>query len=439
MGSSSLLRLKKHGDLGLAGGGAVAVEEDHHDHGPSTRVKLSAQARENLKLTVKPLEVRNYWRTLQVPASIIDRPGYSDRGVTAPVAGVVAKVHAYPGDIVRPGDSLYTVRLVSEYLQNTQSEMFKATQEVKLNDTLLERTQKLFETGAIEQVKVVELQNQARRLRTQLTALRQDLLTRGLTPEQINVASEGKFVNEVVIKTPEPALLAGATTAPPLTEVSSQFAFEVQELKVQLGEQVQAGQLMSVLANHRSLFIEGRAFKKEATLLERAAQNRWPIEAEFTEDAANDWPALDQKLTIRHLSNQIDPASRTFGFFIPLENQARSYMKDGETHLVWRFRPGQRAKHHVPVEEFEDVFVLPTAAVVREGPEAFVFRQNGDAFDRKPVRIEFEDRRHVLIANDGSVFAGSLIAQNSAAALHRVLKSQQSGGGDAHAGHNHSH
>ena len=29
--------------------------------------------------------------------------------------------------------------------------------------------------------------------------------------------------------------------------------------------------------------------------------------------------------------------------------------------------------------------VLPAAAVVREGPEAYVFRQNGDLFDRRPV------------------------------------------------------
>lgn len=411
-------------------------------HGPPTRVTLSPQARDNLKLVVKPIALQTYWRTLQVPASIVDRPGLSDRGVTAPVAGVVAKVHSFPGDTVRPGQPLYSIRLISEYLQNTQSELFKTTQEVKLNQIQLERMQKLFQTGTVEETKVIELQNQDRRLATQLKALRQDLMTRGLSPEQIISAAEGKFVNEVVIVTPEPTplpstLTTKGTQAP---TAPAAFAYEVQELKVQLGEQVQAGQLLSILANHRSLYIEGRAFKKEAPLLERAAQSHWPVEAEYSEDASGEWPALNQKLTIRYLSNQIDSVSRTFGFFIPLENQSRTYEDDGQTHLVWRFRPGQRVRLHVPVEEFKDVFVLPVGGVVRDGPDVFVFRENGKAFDRKPVRIEFEDRRNVILANDGSVFPGSRLAQNAAAALNRVLKAQQAGeGGGEHAGHSHSH
>ena len=52
--------------------------------------------------------------------------------------------------------------------------------------------------------------------------------------------------------------------------------------------------------------------------------------------------------------------------------------------------------------------MLPAAAVVREGPEAFVFRQNGDLFDRQPVHVLHEDRLNVVLANDGSVTPGLL-------------------------------
>jgi hypothetical protein len=41
--------------------------------------------------------------------------------------------------------------------------------------------------------------------------------------------------------------------------------YEVQELKVDLGTQVQAGQLLGVLSNHATLYIAGHAFKREAT------------------------------------------------------------------------------------------------------------------------------------------------------------------------------
>lgn len=434
----------------IGGETAGPAAEEHHDHASPQRVKLTPQGRENLKLVSKPIVLQNYWRTLQVPGAVVDRPGLSDRGIPAPVAGVVAKVHAFPGDTVRPGDPLYTIRLISEYLQNTQTELFKTAQEIKLNQTQLARAKTLFQTGTLEESKVVELQNQDRRLTTQMQAYRQDLMTRGLTTEQINTASEGKFVNEVVILAPLPAPdsphLVDDTgkekksDSPVLSKsLPVDFAYEVQELKVQLGEQVQAGQVLGVLANHRLLYIEGRGFKKEATMLERAAQNGWPVEAEFTEDDPNDWPPLEQPFVIRHLANLIDPTSRTFAFFIPLDNQSRAYQKNGRTFLVWRFRPGQRVRLQVPVEEFKNVIVLPVGAVVREGPEVYVFRQNGDAFDRKPVRLLFEDRRFVVIANDNSVSPGSYVAQNAAAALNRVLKSQQAGEGghDAHAGHSH--
>lgn len=95
-------------------------------------LKLSPQARKNLGLVARPLTPRTYERTIQVPGVIVDRPGHSDRGVTAPAVGVVAKVHAFPGDLVKPGDRLFTLRLVSEYLQNIQSELFKTAREMEL-------------------------------------------------------------------------------------------------------------------------------------------------------------------------------------------------------------------------------------------------------------------------------------------------------------------
>ena len=95
-------------------------------------LKLSAQALKNLGLVSKPMIPRNYWRTIQVPGAIVDRPGLSDRGVTSPAVGVVTQVHAFAGDTVQPGETLFTLRLFSEYLQNTQSELFKATRETQL-------------------------------------------------------------------------------------------------------------------------------------------------------------------------------------------------------------------------------------------------------------------------------------------------------------------
>ena len=66
---------------------------------------------------------------------------------------------------------------------------------------------------------------------------------------------------------------------------------------------------------------------------------------------------------------------------------------------------------------------------MQEGPEAFVFRQNGDTFDRLPVRVLHEDRLFAVLANDGSVKPGYYIAQGGAASLNRVMQAQASAGG----------
>jgi biotin carboxyl carrier protein len=413
---------------------AKAVEEPRVPIQEAKVLKLSPQARKNLGLVAKAAKPQTYWRTIQIPGAIVDRPGRSDRGVTAPAVGAVVQVHAFPGDTVKPGDRLFTLRLFSEYLQNTQSELFKATRETQLVKEQRARLADAAKSGAIPESRIIELDNQLRRQSAAMLAYRQDLLTRGLHQEQIDEVTEGKFVSTIDVVAPPP--VADVKRAAEIDQTAFQLidnrveglAYEVQDLKVDLGQQVQAGQLLSMLANHHSLYLEGHAFKQEAPFLEQAATNAWPIQVEFAEDDSASWPALDQSFQIRHLANSIDTTTRTFDFFIPLTNQSRGYKKDGQTFVVWRFRPGQRVRLHVPVEELKDVLVLPSAAIVREGPEAYVFRQNGDLFNRIPVHVLHEDRLNVVLANDGSITSGLYLAQNGAASLNRVLKAQAASG-----------
>lgn len=397
-------------------------------------LKLSLQARKNLELVAKPARTQTYWRTIQVPGEIVDRPGQSDRGVTSPAVGVVSEVHAFPGDTVRPGDRLFTLRLFSEYLQNTQKQLFSSTKEAQIAQEQLTRLSPLVENGGIPKTRIIDLENELRRQEAVIQAHRQDLLTRGLNPQQIDRVANGEFVSTVDVVAPSRIKERGKLVT--IQQATFQqgeateegFAFEVQELNADLGQQVQAGQLLVTLANHSSLYLEGHAFKREAPYLAKAAQNGWNISVDFAEDEPESWPELDQSFEIRYLSNSIDEVSRTFDIFIPLSNQSRSYQKSGETFVVWRFRPGQRVRLHVPVEELTDVLVLPSAAIVREGPEAYVFQQNGDLFNRIPVRVLHEDRLNIVVANDGSVTPGLYLAQSAAASLNRVLKSQAASG-----------
>ena len=412
----------------------AAVEQPTPPIQEAITLKMTEQARKNLGLISKPATPREYWRTIEVPGEIVDRPGFSDRGVTSPAVGVVTEVNAFPGDTVQPGDRLFRLRLFSEYLQNTQSELFKATREVQLITEQYARLEVLAKSGGVPEVRLIELDNQLRRQKALIQSYQQDLLTRGLNPEQIKSVADGTFVSTIDVVAP--AAIDHSRTASDIQAVAfhttgdqiEELAFEVQELNVELGQQVQAGQLLSTLSNHQALFLEGHAFKREASFLAKAAENKWPIRCTFAEDDEVDWPAFDQTLEIRHLANSINSETRTFNFFIPLLNQSRSYDKDNQTFIVWRFRPGQRVRLQVPVEKLKDVLVLPSAAIVREGPEAYVFQQNGDLFNRLPVHVLYEDRLQIVLANDGSVKKGLYLAQSAAASLNRVLKAQAASG-----------
>lgn len=382
--------------------------------GVSEQVFLSEQAQKNLRLSAKALQPSTYWRTITVPGMVLDRPGQSDRGVTTPVTASITKIHHVAGEIVKPGDVLFTLKLLSEPLQLTQQDLFKATQDLQF--ALTQKRQFAAAGDDVPKATRIELDNRITRMEVSVRAFRQELANRGLMPQQINEVSEGRYVTEIPVVVPQRATDLKASELGQL--------FEIQELKVELGQQAQAGQTLCLLANHQSLAIEGRAFRDEAPLLERTIKEGWNVTVDFGEQPST-WPALPTAYPITHMANTIDPDSRTFRFLLPLENQARLLEKDGRTQLLWRFRPGQRVRLQVRVEELHNVFVLPVDAVTWEGAEAYVFLQNGDTFERKPVHVIEQDRRQVVLANDGTLTPGLFIAQTGATQLNRMIKAQR--------------
>jgi cobalt-zinc-cadmium efflux system membrane fusion protein len=394
--------------------------------------RLSRQARDNLRLVARPAKSVTYWRKVELPGVVVDRPGVSDRGVIAPVTGVVTKIYSHPGETIEPGAPLVTLRLTSESLHAAQRELFKSTREMAIARDHKQRLSGLAQAGGIAGSRIIEIENQMERADASVQAYRQDLLTRGLSEDQVAAVGQGEFVKEITVRAPdektrEPAEIALASgddeepARPP-------FQFEFEKLDVALGQQAEAGQVLCHLADHRSLLIEGHGFKDDMPLIQQAAKEGHLIEIEFEGPQRGDWPAAPGRLRIHHIENVIDTQTRTFGFHLVLENQWQTYQQGEHTGFLWRYRPGDRVRLKVAVEKLENVFVLPQAAVVREGPEAYVFRQNGDLFDRLAVHVLAEDRTDVVIANDGSLRPGSYVAQNGAASINRVLKAQMASG-----------
>ncbi len=400
--------------------------------GGTMPARLNAEARKNLGVITQAMHPTQYYRRIEIPGIVVDRPGVSDRGVAAPIAGVIAKIHAYPGSAVLPNSPLFTLRLVSDSIHNSQLELFKAMREIEIARNQKQRLDGLASSGGVPGSRIIELDNEIQRMEVNVLAFRQNLSARGLSDDQINAAAQGTFVTEITVSAPRvlPRASSDVLNSSGDVEDTSQdaFTFELHSLNVTLGQQVDAGTVLCVLADHRELMIEGRGFKKDLTAIQRAAIEQLPIDVVFESNDAEHWQQPSHHFSIEHIGNSIDPSTRTFAFFMPLENQWDSFPQNEQRRLIWRFRPGDRVRIFVAVESLDNVIVLPTAAVVRDGAEAFVFRQNGDLFDRIGVHVIYEDSQSVVIANDEKLRRTSYIAQNAAASLNRILKAQMSSG-----------
>lgn len=406
---------------------------------------LTDDAIRNFGLVAEPVRLQSFWRTIQLPGTVVDRPGHSDRGVVAPATGVITRILRVPGDTVQPGTPLFRLTLLNDALQSAQADLFKTAQEIKLAEA--QRKRVVDAASLLPAGRLIEAENQLTRLQVMAKTLRTELLARGLSSEQIAGAEMGLFVREMTLVVP--------TRPGEQTDIPS---YEVQELKVDLGQKVEAGQTLCLLADHYSLAVEGRAFRDELPRIEWAARKSWPIEVDLGEGFAGDrdasaavasvmgdltdiqgrWSAAvrlalagsegvfppSQQFTIGQIGNTIDPTTRTVGFLVPLVNQGRMVERNGRPTMLWRYRPGQAARLQVPVERLDGVFVLPADAVARRGAETFVFTQNVNTFTRVPVRVLLQERGFAVLAPEGKLTPGSYVVQGAAGHLARMGESQ---------------
>src|SRR6185295_9371686 len=184
------------------------------------------------------------------------------------------------------------LKILSESLHQTQTELFKATQDTEFARAQRERLTAVGD--AIPKARLIEVDNQIARFKSTVKASRQELLNRGFSRQQIDRVTQGNFESEIpiVVRT------TGANNNKSSTDVNSTAAeeadgkvsLELQELKVEIGQQVQAGQALCLLSNHRILAIQGSAFRDETPILEQSLKDEWPVEVDFQEEASGLWP-----------------------------------------------------------------------------------------------------------------------------------------------------
>lgn len=432
------------------GGSQEAVDDEHaddHPHDAATSLELSDQARLNIGLTseyLTPLQLQTYQKTVSIPAVIVERPGRSRIEVSTPLTGIVTHVHSVEGEAVLPGTLLFEIRLTHEDLVNTQTEFVQSLGELDVEKRELKRLEGIASSGAVAGKLVLERQYAIDKLTALINAQRESLKLHGLSETQIEQVAQ----NRSLLKSLQ--IFAPSTdghgedefkfTSNVIRQTSHQQGepspLVIQGLHVKKGQSVTAGESLCELVDFSQLFIEGRAFERDANAVTAAVQRSWTVTAMFETNVGYDGR---DNLSFAYLANSVDQNSRTLSFFVDLSN---TIVRDeensqGQRFLSWKYRPGQRLQLLVPIEEWENQFVLPVDAVTQEGVEYFVFQQNGDHFDRVPVHVKYKDQRAAVITNDGSLFPGDIVALRGAHQMQMALKNKSGGGVDPHAGHTH--
>jgi len=405
-------------------------EAEHAGHDETNSLELSPQARKNIGLKTAAIKLQPFVRTLSMPAMVAGRPGRSRIDVTAPLGGRVTRVYTIEGDAVEPGQPLFDLRLTHEELVQAQSELLRQAEQLDVEFREIRRLETLTRSGAIPGRRLLERQYEKQKLEAVLNAQRQSLLLHGLTQQQVeDIVQKRKLLQDVTVVTPE-YLKEG-------NNVSPEHPFTVRTLHVRPGQYVDAGTTLCLLMDYAELYIQGRAFEQDADELLQAAREGWELSA--TLEDGSEQANLIGGLRIIYVDNEVDPESRALFFYVGLPNEVVLESKSARGHrfLTWRYKPGQRMQLRVPVQRWTDRIVLPVDGVAKEGVEYYVFQQNGDHFDRIPVHVEYQDQFWSVLANDGSLFPGDIVATRGAHQLQMAIKNKASGGVDPHAGHNH--
>jgi membrane fusion protein, heavy metal efflux system len=400
-----------------------------HQHDEAAAVKLSTAAQENVGLQLAAVELKPFERTMTVPAMIVERPGRSSIQIAAPLTGVITRVWPLQGETVKPGQPLFDLRLTHEEVVEAQATFLQTAEELDVVQREIDRLEKVTADGVISGKTLLERKYEQQKLQAAQRSQRQRLLLHGFSEAQVEaILAKHALLSGLTVFAPEPPRDAVGGAAPRV--------LQVQELKVENGQHIKAGDPLCILADHSELYIQGKAFAQDAPALNKVADENWRISAVIEGDAQKRQTVHDLRLL--YVANKIEPDSRAYPFYVQLPNElVRDRDIDGHRFSAWRYKPGQRVELLVPVERWADRIVLPAVAVVQDGPESFVFEENEGHFDRRTVRVEYRDEYSAVIPNDGTLKPGKKIVVSGAYQLHLAMKNKAGGAPDPHAGHNH--
>ena len=349
---------------------ASGIADSMHDHGPDEHahsepsygdfLELSETARKNLGLTdeyLKPIALQSYRQTITVPAIVVDRPGRTRLPISASMTGIVTHIHAVSGEAIEPGDLILEMRLTHEDLVTAQKEYLQSLGDRDIEIKEITRIEQVANIGAVSGKTLLDRQYSRDKLDSLLKSLRESLRLHGLSETQIqDIETNRKLLSQMKIfalgpdEHSEDEMGLNTIHLASDDERGEKHTLVLQEIQVQKGQSVNAGETLCTLADYEDLLIEGQAFESEAALISKTKIADWPVSALLGSGA--DIERIEN-LSLNWLNNEIDPTTRTFRFFVSLNNDLLDDKRNtsGQRHVTWKYRVGQRLQLGVPEVE----------------------------------------------------------------------------------------
>jgi cobalt-zinc-cadmium efflux system membrane fusion protein len=427
-----------------------AAQADHH----GDELELSAQARTNMKLRVAPVSVGTFTDYIEVPALVTEWPGRTHIACTSPLTGVINAIYVSRGQLIESGAPIFALRLTHQDLVNAQKSFLSLLGELDVEEREVARLTEIARSGAVAGKTLINREYERDKRLAELRAIRQALLLHGLSEDQIKrIEQKRELIREMIVRAPSlhadrsihhDALPHSAADAGAGGTAGGDQEFPdehidtdllVSDMRVHPGESVETGQRLATLSDYSQLMIEGLAYQRDSDTLRGAADRHLPLQAVM--ESSSSRPLIIDDLMIAYIGNEVSRQSRALPFYVTLSNELEQGESGTRQYVSWKFKPGQRLRLRVPVTSIEGAIVVPKQAVAEEGPDRYVFVENGDHFERVSVSVIARNSTDVAIANDGQIWPGQSIAINRAHQLQMALKNQSGGAIDPHAGHSH--
>ena len=365
--------------------------EDKHSDSESDIIKMSDDAAQEAGIIVSRAELAPLDQSISLPAEIrFDADRIAN--VSPRVSGIIAKLYASEGDVVKRGDTLALIS--SRELAGLKATWLKAQTQATLAATALAREEKLFAEKITAEADVEEARANFEAINAAKDAAENELHAAGVSDaalERVATADDGDNANSYL-------------TAP--------IGGTVVRRDVTLGETVSAGDAGSVtlftIADDSVVWADIAVYKQDLSRIQKQAA---------VVIKSDDGTVLSQS-NVAFILPIINETSRTATARVVLENPAGD------------LRPGQFVTADISVGQSQPVLRVPLGAVQTVENKASVFVPIQGGFEPRPVTLGADSGDYVEIVS--GLRAGDRFVSSGAFTLKAQLEKDAFGDGHDH-------